>query len=163
MPTIIFNGKTYNSIEDMPADERQAFEQMSQMFVDKNGNGIPDFLEGDMVQKVLAAHSTNMHVSVNGKTYHTLEDLPPELRQSVDGAFKMLSSIGILSNMPGVQTPQVNRETMVESRPFIAPQSNPVIEEEQSGRSVFSLVIISAVLCFALTAATIAIFVFMNR
>lgn len=163
MPTIIFNGKTYNSIEEMPANERQAFEQMSQMFVDKNGNGIPDFLEGDMVQKVLAAHSNNMHVSVNGQTYHTLEDLPPDLRQSVDGAFQMLSNMGILSNMPGTQPSQASNEPKVSSRPFIAPQSNPVIEEDQGGRSIFSLVIIGVVLCFALTAATIAIFVFMNR
>ena len=45
---IIFNGKTYNSLEEMPANERQAFEQMQQIFVDANGNGIPDFMEGDI-------------------------------------------------------------------------------------------------------------------
>ncbi|RIK48355.1 MAG: hypothetical protein DCC59_15295, partial [Chloroflexi bacterium] len=83
MPSVIFNGKTYNSIEDMPADERKAYEQVSQILVDKNGNGIPDLLEGDMAQNVLAAHSTGMHVTVNGKVYRTLEDLPPDLRQSV--------------------------------------------------------------------------------
>lgn len=163
MPVIVFNGKTYNSIEEMPANERQAFEQMSHMFVDKNGNGIPDFLEGDMVQKVLAVHSSNMHVTVNGKPYHTLEDLPPDLRQNVDQAFQMLSNMGILSNIPNVQAPQANREAVVESRPFIAPQSSPVIEEDQGNRSIFSLVIIGVVLCFALTSAAIAIFYFMNR
>ncbi len=51
MATIIFNGKTYNSLEEMPANERQTYEQIANMLVDKNGNGIPDFLEGDLVQK----------------------------------------------------------------------------------------------------------------
>ena len=31
---IIFNGKTYNSIDEMPVNERQAYEQMSQIFKD---------------------------------------------------------------------------------------------------------------------------------
>ncbi|MBL8062130.1 MAG: hypothetical protein JNK32_03860 [Anaerolineales bacterium] len=162
MPTIVFNGKTYNSIEDMPANERQAFEQMSKMFVDQNGNGIPDFLEGDMVQKVLAAHSTNMHVSVNGKTYHTLEDLPPDLRQSVDGAFQILSSMGMLSNLPETQSPQVQREAQIESKPFVAPQSSAVIEEDR-GSNLFPLIIGGIVLCFALAVAAIAVFYFMGR
>lgn len=30
MPVILFNGKTYNSIEDMPANERKAYEQISE-------------------------------------------------------------------------------------------------------------------------------------
>lgn len=161
MPTIIFNGKTYNSIEDMPAGERQAFEQMSQMFVDKNGNGIPDFLEGDMVQNVLAAHSTKTKVSVDGKTYHTLEDLPPELRQSVDSAFQMLSNMGILQGMPEAQTPPVNSEPQFESKPF-EPQGSAVIEEEH-GRNTFTLVLAVIVLCFALVTVTIAVFYFMGR
>ncbi len=38
MPTIDFNGKTYKSIEDMPAAERQAYENTS-----TNGNGRSTF------------------------------------------------------------------------------------------------------------------------
>lgn len=163
MPTIIFNGKTYNSIEDMPANERQAFEQMSQMFVDKNGNGIPDFLEGDMVQNVLAAHSTKTSINVNGKTYHSVEDLPPELRQSVDGAFQMLSNLGILQGMPEAQTPTppVSREPQFESRPFV-PQGSAVIEEE-NGKSTFPLILGGIVLCFAVIVVTIGVLYLMNR
>ena len=52
---IMFNGKTYNSLEEMPANERMAYEQMQKIFVDANGNGIPDFLEGDIAKNVMTA------------------------------------------------------------------------------------------------------------
>jgi hypothetical protein len=161
MPVIIFNGKTYNSIEDMPTDERRTYEQVSQILVDKNGNGIPDMLEGDVVQNVLAAHSTSSHITVNGKVYHTLEDLPPELRQSVDGAFKMMSGMGLFANQPS-QTPQVNPFPQIESTSFLSQQPSSAIEEEK-GRSVFSLVILGLVLCFALAVGAFAVIYFMNR
>jgi len=161
VPTIIFNGKTYNDINEMPANERQAFEQMSQMFVDANGNGIPDFLEGDVVQNVLAAHSTKTKISVDGKTYHTLEDLPPELRQSVDSAFQMLSTMGVFQNMPAAKTPPISREPQFESKPF-EPQGSAVIEEEH-GRNTFTLVLGVIVLCFAIVSVTIAVLYFTGR
>jgi len=161
VPTIIFNGKTYNNVNEMPANERQAFEQMSHMFVDANGNGIPDFLEGDMVQNVLAAHSTKTNVSVDGKTYHTLEDLPPELRQSVDSAFQMLSTMGILKDMPEAQKPSFSREPQFESKPF-EPKGSAVIQEE-GGRNTFTLVLGGIVLCFAIVVVTFGILYLMNR
>lgn len=163
MPSVIFNGKTYNSIEDMPADERKAYEQVSQILVDKNGNGIPDLLEGDMAQNVLAAHSTGMHVTVNGKVYRTLEDLPPDLRQSVDGAFKVLSSMGILPSQSEAKPSQANPPPQTGSKPFLStPSSSPVIEEDK-GLGVFSYAIIAIILCFALTVAAFAAIYLMNR
>lgn len=159
MPTIIFNNKTYNSLEEMPAQERQAYEQMMNMFVDANGNGIPDFLEGDMVQNVLSAYSTK--VDVNGKTIHSLDDLPPELRQSVSGAFEMLSNMGILGSNPLSQTPQISREPQFESKPFV-PQGSPVMEEDK-GSGVFIWAILGIVLCFAIAAASVAVFYFLGR
>lgn len=155
MPIILFNGKTYNNIEDMPANERQTYEQVSQMLVDKDGNGIPDLLEGDVVQNVFATHSTSSHITVNGKVYHTLEDLPPHLRQSVDGAFKILSGMDMFANQPP-QTPQI------ETKPFLSQQPPSAIEEE-NGRSVFSWVLVGVVLCFALAVGAIAITYFLNR
>lgn len=162
MPTIIFNGKTYNSIEEMPANERQAFEQMSQMFVDNNGNGIPDFLEGDMVQNVIAAHSSQKHViHANGKTYHTLEDLPPELRQRVDGAFQILSNMGMLQGMPEAKSAPASREPRFESKPF-EPQGSTVIQDE-SGQGTFAMVLGGIVLCFAIVVVTFGVLYLMNR
>ena len=158
MQTIIFNGKTYKSIEDMPANERQAFEQMSQMFVDANGNGIPDLLEGDVVKNVISAHSTHTSINVNGQTYTSFNELPPELRQQVDGAFQMLSNMGVLNGTPEAQ-PQ---EIQTRSKPSTAPQTSSVIEEDR-GNSVFPMVLGGIVLCFAIAVLTIAILYFMGR
>lgn len=156
MSTINFNGKTYNSIEEMPANERQAFEKLSSLLVDANGNGIPDLLEGDMVQNVMAIHATKSSISVNGTSYHSIEDLPPDLQKSVNSAFQFLSKTGIANDALHLQTP-----AMSQSKPYIAPQASAI--EEENGRSTFSIVLISIVLCFAVVAATIAIFVFINR
>ncbi len=44
--TIVFNGKTYNSVDEMPSDIRKAYEQVMSAFADNNQNGMPDVLEG---------------------------------------------------------------------------------------------------------------------
>ena len=64
MTKIIFNGKTYDTPDEMSATDRAAFEQIAVMFGDKNGNGIPDFLEGDIIKNVSTAY-TNI-VNING-------------------------------------------------------------------------------------------------
>ena len=163
MATIIFNGKSYNSLEEMPAQERKAYDQMMEIFADKNGNGIPDFMEGDMVQKVLAANSTSINIS--GQTYHNLDELPPELRQSVDKAFQVITKLGIIPGVPAelqMQTPQAGREPVVQSQPFVSREYAPAIQEE-SGRSIFPMVLGGIILFFCLAAGVISIFFFMTR
>ena len=100
---ININGKTYNSLEEMPANERQAYEQLQKIFVDANGNGIPDFLEGDVAQKVITAFSSA--VNYDGKVYNNLDELPPEMRQKVQNAFEKLNQMGILKPNTVVQDP----------------------------------------------------------
>ncbi len=163
MATIIFNGKSYNSLEEMPENERKAYDQMMDIFADKNGNGIPDFMEGDMVQKVLAANSTSLNIS--GVTYHNLDELPPELRQSVDKAFQVITKLGIIPGVPAelqMQTPQAGREPVVQSQPFVSREYAPAIQEE-SGRSIFPMVLGGIILFFCLAAGVISIFFFMTR
>lgn len=158
MQTIIFNGKTYKNIEDMPANERQAFEQMTKMFVDANGNGIPDFLEGDVVKNVVSAHSAQTNINVNGQTYHSFNELPPELRQQVDGAFQMLSNIGVLNGTPEAPSQDVKARSKMSTES----QTSSVIEEDR-GNSVFTMVLGGIVLCFAIAVLTIAGLYFMSR
>ena len=163
MATIIFNGKSYNSLEEIPENERKAYDQMMDIFADKNGNGIPDFMEGDMVQKVLAANSTSINIS--GQTYHNLDELPPELRQSVDKAFQVITKLGIIPGVPAelqMQTPQAGREPVVQSQPFVSREYAPAIQEE-SGRSIFPMVLGGIILFFCLAAGVISIFFFMTR
>ena len=40
------NGQTYNSVDEMPPDVRQKFQDAMSKLADRDGNGIPDILEG---------------------------------------------------------------------------------------------------------------------
>lgn len=95
MATIIFNGKTYNTPDEMSAADRAAFEQLAGLFMDKNGNGIPDFLEGDIVKNVTTAY-TNI-VDINGKMINA-SDMPEEMRARVQDAFQKMSELGLVTN-----------------------------------------------------------------
>ena len=162
MTAINFNGKSYNNPDEMPPNEREAYNQMMSMFVDKNGNGIPDFLEGDMVRNVMSAYTTQ--VDVNGNTYNSLDDLPPEVRQKVQGAFAKLSEAGILpqsASMPGMQSNlPVSREPMVTSRPFVSREYNPTVQEDKGMGPVAWIGFGVALLMCCAGAATVAVFFF---
>ena len=121
---IIFNGKTYNSLEEMPANERQAFEQMQKIFVDANGNGIPDFMEGDVAKNVVTALTGN--VNFNGKVYASLDELPSDAKQKVQAAFAKLNQLGILKNDSAAQistaSPAAFEPAFQPSQPLIKPE-----------------------------------------
>ena len=125
---IIFNGKSYNSVEEMPDNERQAYQHMVQIFKDENGNGIPDFMEGDMVKNIMTAFSGN--VNFNGKVYASLEELPPDAKEKVQKAFDKLKQLGIAADMTELQasakSPAVFDPAFPPSEPML-PQE-PVIQ-----------------------------------
>jgi len=104
--TISFNGKTYNSLEEMPADQRAAYEQVMSFMKDENNNGIPDMFEGDVIQKMMGMASTR--VVVNGQEVLGMESMSPEARAKFDKAMAKLSQLGILPQgtqaMQGFQT-----------------------------------------------------------
>ncbi len=156
MPTIIFNGKTYNDINDMPADERQAYDQMSGIFLDKDGNGIPDFMEGNIAMSVMNASASGF--VVNGKTYTSLDEMPEDLRRKMRSAFDALANAGLVSKSTFVQISEA--KTVPASQPV--PQSSPVIEEERGGNT-FTIIIGSMVLCSALAAVAMALYYFVVR
>jgi hypothetical protein len=91
---IIFNGKEYASVDEMPAQARQAYEQMMGMFVDRNRNGVPDAFD-----EAVAAHTAQAGVSMsainfNGQTYASLDEMPPEARQAFERAMSALNVLG---------------------------------------------------------------------
>ncbi|HMP41587.1 MAG TPA: SHOCT domain-containing protein [Roseiflexaceae bacterium] len=43
--SVVVNGQTYTSLDQMPPDVRQAYEQSMAVLADANQNGIPDILE----------------------------------------------------------------------------------------------------------------------
>ena len=121
---IMFSGKTYNRLEEMPANERMAYEQMQKIFVDANGNGIPDFLEGDIAKNVMTAFTTNV-VNYDGKIYDSLDELPADARQKVQDAFTKLNQLGIVSGTPSAQKEQ--------PFDFAFQPSKPLLQQEPTG------------------------------
>jgi phage-related protein len=81
------NGKTYNNLNDLPPEFRQWFE-------DKNNNGVPDMFEGMIGTNTTMQGSTQMNSVVynhNGKTYSSLNEMPPEVRAEVEKKLNAIS------------------------------------------------------------------------
>lgn len=96
---IVIDGKTYNSVDEMPEDVRRNYEEamrgvsvaptnasnpaqmLNNIFADADNNGVPDIME---------QHAVNlpggMTFVVNGQTFNKLEDLPPEARARYEKA-----------------------------------------------------------------------------
>jgi hypothetical protein len=90
---IIFNGQTYNSVDDMPPDAREAYNEALGVLADKNKDGKPDVFESP------AGRMPNMMGSsttwtVNGQAMQGLEDLPPETRQQIEQAMRAMDADG---------------------------------------------------------------------
>src|SRR5438094_6639249 len=64
---ITINGQSYDSVDQMPPEVRKQYETAMSMLADRDGNGIPDVLEGKGV--VANRVSTVASVVVNGKTF----------------------------------------------------------------------------------------------
>lgn len=156
---IIFNGKSYNSLEEMPANEREAYESMFKIFQDANGNGIPDFLEGDIAKNVTTAFSNAVHY--NGAVYSNLDELPPEAREKVKAAFVKLNHLGLIEGAQmgasAQPKPPAFEPAFKPSKPLI-PQE-PVVEEV-GGRNW--LVILGFLGALLVCAVVFAVFMFMR-
>lgn len=150
---IIFNGKTYNSVEEMPASDRQAYESMFQIFTDANGNGIPDFLEGDIANNVMTAFTNVVHY--DGKVYNSMDELPADARQKLQDAFAKLNQLGIVTAAPSAQKTPAFEPAFQSSKPLL--QQEPTIQESGGRNWMVILGFLGAVLLCAVAVA-VAIF-----
>ncbi|MBI5953478.1 MAG: hypothetical protein HY865_17630 [Chloroflexi bacterium] len=141
MDIISFNGKTYNSLEEMPADQRAAYEQVMAFMKDENNNGIPDMFEGDVIQKMIGL-AANTRVMVNGQEVQGLDALPPEAREKFDKAMQVLGRMGMLpqgtQEMLGTSfqsAPQIStREPVFAKSPSIIQSAPSAISEDTGPR-----------------------------
>ena len=160
MQQITFNGKTYNNIDEMPANERQAFEHLQQIFVDANGNGIPDFMEGDMAKNIMTAFMGN--VNFNGKVYNNLNDLPPEAREKVQKAFEKLKQMGLVADAPFPQeaagAPEPFEPAFQPSKPLI-----PAEPASPTGDAKRWLVIAGVLVALLICSVGLAVAFFLMR
>jgi len=104
---IVIDGKTYNSIEEMPPDVRQKYEQAMQSLGDANDNHIPDAFENinilvdkdkngipDVLENLVAGQAVvnSMKIIVDGKEFNGIENLPPEARARYEAAMGKLDA-----------------------------------------------------------------------
>ena len=104
---IVIDGKTYNSVDEMPPDIRQKYEQAMRSLGDANSNQIPDAFESmnifadkdkdgvpDILENIAASHATvnTMKIIVDGKEFDGLENLPPEARARYEEAMGKLDA-----------------------------------------------------------------------
>ncbi|RPJ23512.1 MAG: hypothetical protein EHM33_20670, partial [Chloroflexi bacterium] len=104
---IVIDGKTYHSVDEMPPDIRQKYEQAIRSLGDANDNHIPDAFETlnifadrnkngvpDVLENVAAGHAVvnSMKIIVDGKEFNGLENLPPEARARYEEAIGKLDA-----------------------------------------------------------------------
>jgi len=135
---IVIDGKTYNSVNEMPPDIRAKYEQAMKTVNIQNMDGIPNAFEARSSTQVI---SNTMKFIVDGREYNNLEDLPPEARAKYEQAMAKLdkNKNGIPDPLEGMfgginippQTPKNPQMTksMRPSNPIPAP---PTISPDTS-------------------------------
>lgn len=148
MSPIIFNGKSYSSVDEMPPDVRQAYEQVAGMFADKNHDGIPDILEGAAEKSGIDVQSVSIssnqgQVFIDGKAYSSIEEMPAEVRQKYEQAMMKAGQIlrdanqnnipdileGILPAQRISSPPQAMPKPAAETRRSILESTPPVVTD----------------------------------
>jgi hypothetical protein len=104
---IVIDGKTYNSVDKMPPEIRQKYEQAMRSLGDANKNQIPDAFETmnifadkdrdgvpDVLENINAGQAVvnSMKIIVDGKEVDGLENLPPEARARYEEAMSKLDT-----------------------------------------------------------------------
>src|SRR5262245_32816554 len=89
---ILFNGVEYDGVEQMPPEARAAYERTLRMIgQDKDGNGIPDVLEGKLPRigsalEQFTTTTSTTHINVNGQEYSSPDEMPPDVRRLYEEA-----------------------------------------------------------------------------
>ena len=104
--TIYFNGKKYNSMAEMPPDQREMYERFSRFMEDADKDGVPDVIQSGglsglketfgMIKDIAQMSSntqgmtqeqfsiireTDNSIVINGKQYESIAEMPPDIRQ----------------------------------------------------------------------------------
>jgi hypothetical protein len=86
---IVIDGKTYHSVDEMPPDVRQKYEEAMRSLGDEDNN-----LIADVVEKITAGQPaiSSMKIIVDGKEFGSIENLPPEARARYEAAMGKLDA-----------------------------------------------------------------------
>ena len=105
---IVIGGREYHSRDELPAELREQFDRISGLLADKNGNGIPDGLEGTLPAQLLPPGTppiqlVSQQIVVNGREFGSLEELPPDLRRQLSG--QMATTLKSAKELDGLPSP----------------------------------------------------------
>jgi hypothetical protein len=159
---IMFNGQEYASAEAMPEDVRKVYQQALAQLADADHNGIPDVLERGGAGNVIGIQ--NSSITVNGKTYGSVAEMPALVRFLYEqamgqldpdraGALGALGGLGALvapyaPDAPEGSVPKVNGEPA----PAAAAPFMRALDQTES--------VLSTILVILLAAAAGAVIVF---
>jgi hypothetical protein len=134
-PKFVYNGKEYSSLEELPPELRQVYEQALSSLADRDQNGIPDILEGTAAHALVTALNA---FHVNGQMYGNLDELPPEVRQAYQKAMAMLSQWtdqnqnGVPDMLEQMQAAQGQNPAAMQAQFWTASQAqSPVLAQAQ--------------------------------
>jgi len=148
MSKIHFNGKNYNDIAEMPATEREAYEQLMGIFKDEDQDGMPDIFQGDVIGNIVnAALKTNL--VVDGKQVSGLGEMTPEQRAKLEKGLTKLKQLGFIEQVPDLsdraQAPTWVDSEIHPSKPII-PQPSAIQEDRRASRILVPLLVLLALL-----------------
>jgi hypothetical protein len=141
---IVIDGKTYNSVGEMPPDVRTKYEQAMRsikdadqngmpdtfdninVLGDRGGNGIPDIFENLSSTQIT---SNSMKFIVNGKEFNALEDLPPEARAKYEKAMRAMNK-----NRNGI--PDFVEGMVEKAQQTSSPQNAPVLAPPRPSKPI---------------------------
>ncbi len=106
---IVIDGKTYNSVNEMPEDVRRLYEQAMSSFKDQDGNRVPDVLEKDtpnmledrnrngipdVIENTAGAPivANAMKILFDGREFNSINELPAEARARYEQAMGTLDA-----------------------------------------------------------------------
>jgi hypothetical protein len=99
---VLFNGREYGSVDEMPADVRQAYLALQAAFVDLDGDGLPDIFQGRARINVDVTSETQ--IIFDGHRYSSADELPAEARQRYDQAMAALAAARPAPEPPGLRS-----------------------------------------------------------
>ena len=159
MPQIYFNGKTYNDLAEMPATEREAYEQLTTIFKDEDQDGTPDIFQGDVVGNIIeiVKKTGGDHEGIDA-----LEQMSPAMRTRISRGVAILHELGLISGSPDLpeewpfssskQVPTWEDAEIRPSRPII-PSPSAIQEDKGSSRRIITFLVLVGLLACGVGAA----------
>lgn len=148
---IVIDGKTYKSVEEMPADVRRGYERAMSQFADNDRNGHPDVLEDlaslkdqnkngmpDAFEGMLSNMISSTKIVADGNEYNSLDELPPDVRAKYEQAMGALDSNrnGVPDFFEGMMNTPVQKNKTQNLQTMSTP---PNIEPEATNKWMLAL------------------------